>query len=186
MSAIWKFLGLDRLAAAGAAGQRDDRSSATETVRKIIKELDQLEPARARYIAAFAYILSRVANSDLDVSDQETLAMERAVRDLSGLREEEVVLVVQMAKSQTLLFGATENYLVTREFSQMASEEQKHTLLECLFAVSVADETVSSVEETEIRRIAGELDLGHAGFIAARSKYLQYVGSLKSPDPPRG
>ncbi len=34
----------------------------TDTVRRIVSELDKLDPARARYLAAFAYILSRVAS----------------------------------------------------------------------------------------------------------------------------
>jgi uncharacterized tellurite resistance protein B-like protein len=182
---LWKSLGLDRLAPAGASDPRHDRT-ATETVRKIVEELDRLDPDRARYIAAFAYILSRVANADLEISRVEIQAMERAVRDLGGLREEEAVLVVQMAKTQTLLFGATENFLVTREFHRMATPEQKRSLLECLFAVSAADETISSVEEAEIRRIVGELDLTHADFIAARSKFLQYVAVLKNQGPPAG
>jgi len=47
----------------------------TETVRKVIEALDQMEPSRARFIAAFGYILSRVANADLKISPEETRAM---------------------------------------------------------------------------------------------------------------
>ncbi|MFB3915538.1 MAG: hypothetical protein ACE14M_02335 [Terriglobales bacterium] len=49
----------------------------TDTVRKIVQKLDQIEPERARYIAAFAYILSRVATADLNISEAETREMER-------------------------------------------------------------------------------------------------------------
>ena len=49
----------------------------TETVRKVIEALDQMDPARARFIAGFGYILSRVANADLTISPEETRAMER-------------------------------------------------------------------------------------------------------------
>jgi hypothetical protein len=44
----------------------------TETVRRIVRELDQLDPSRARFLAAFAYVLSRVAGADLKVSETET------------------------------------------------------------------------------------------------------------------
>ncbi len=50
----------DRKAQTPAASPAD-----TETVRKIAAELDRLEPEKARFIAAFAYILSRVARADL-------------------------------------------------------------------------------------------------------------------------
>jgi hypothetical protein len=39
-----------------------------------------------------------------------------------------------MAKSQNLLIGATENYLVTREFERLATREQRLAVLDCLFA----------------------------------------------------
>ena len=51
----------------------------TDTVRKIVDALDRLEPQHARYLAAFGYILSRVARADLKVSPEETREMERIV-----------------------------------------------------------------------------------------------------------
>ena len=53
----------------------------TETVRKVIEALDKLDPARARFIAAFGYILSRVAYADLTISPEETHAMERIIME---------------------------------------------------------------------------------------------------------
>jgi len=44
---------------AAAGGSAD-----TDTVRRIVASLDRLDPAGARYIAAFAYILARVALAD--------------------------------------------------------------------------------------------------------------------------
>src|SRR5512146_1126955 len=84
------------------------RSAETDTVRKIVHELDQMPPERARYIAAFAYILSRVARADLNISEMETAEMERRVVQVGGLPEEQAILVVQMAKTQATLFGGTE------------------------------------------------------------------------------
>ena len=60
--------------------QRPPSASAeTESVRRITEVLDQMQPDHARYIAAFAYILSRVARSDQEVSPEETRAMEEIV-----------------------------------------------------------------------------------------------------------
>ena len=165
-----------------------DRSSSgtttrdeTETVRKIVQQLDSLEPQRARFIAAFAYILSRVARADMNISDAETREMEREVIRLGGLPAEQAVLVVQIAKTQATLFGGTENYLVTQEFNEMANLEQKLALLDCLFAVAAADEVISTVEEREIRLINDELRLTHDQFIGARYKFRQYLAVLKTP-----
>lgn len=152
----------------------------TDTVRKIVHALDQMEPHQARYTAAYAYILARVANADMNISEAETQEMEALVSRLSGLPEEQAILVVQIAKTQTVLFGGTENFLVTEEFNRMATEEQKLSLLNCLFAVAAADNSISGVEDREIRLIADELQLRHDQYIQVRLQYRKYLSVLNS------
>lgn len=159
--------------------QPPSATSETDTVRKIVGKLDQMPPEQARYVAAFAYILSRVARADMNISVEETAEMERRVMTVGGLPEELAILVVQMAKTQATLFGGTENFLVTHEFHEMATREQKLALLRCLFAVASADLDISTVEDREIRLINDELQLTHDDFIAARLEYKQYLSVLK-------
>lgn len=151
----------------------------TETVRKIVQELDQLPPERARYIAAFAYLLSRAARADLHIAEGETRVMERIIIEEGGLPEEQALIVVQMAKTQERLFGGTENYLVTREFERIATRQQKLALLECLFAVTAADENISSREDNAVKQIASELKLEHGDYIAARSRFREHLAVMK-------
>ncbi len=151
----------------------------TETVRKIVTELEALDADKARYVAAFAYILGRVAHADLEISAQETRKMEKIVHSLGHLPEAQSVLVVQIAKSQNRLFGGTENYLVTREFLEISSAEQRQELLDCLFAVSAADESISGVEEAQIRQIASELGFSHRDYVTARSAYNEHREVLR-------
>jgi uncharacterized tellurite resistance protein B-like protein len=177
---IWKFLGQEKEKLLGQAEPK--RASAdTETVRKIVRALDGMEAERARYVAAFAYLLSRVARADLNISEDETQEMERLVQEEGGLSEEQAILVVQMAKTQSRLFGGTENFLVTREFNKIATTEQKLALLNCLYAVSAADQSITTVEDNEISRIAKELFLTHEDLVAARLKYRKYLAVLKKP-----
>jgi len=143
----------------------------TETVRKVIEALDQIEPDRARFMAAFGYILGRVANADLKISPEETRAMERIIMERGALPEEQALIVVQTAKTRTQLFGGNENFLVTREFSRIATREEKLALLDCLFAVAAAEGGISTTEDNEIRQIVNELGLGHPDFIAVRSRW---------------
>ena len=51
----------------------------TDTVRRIVGELNRVDPPLARYLAAFAYVLSRVASADLGVSDVESEKMTEIV-----------------------------------------------------------------------------------------------------------
>src|SRR5688572_33509235 len=50
-------------------------------LRETLNALDQLEPDRARLLAAFAYLLGRVAHADQHVSAEETAAMEALVTE---------------------------------------------------------------------------------------------------------
>jgi uncharacterized tellurite resistance protein B-like protein len=154
----------------------------TETVRRIVTELENLAPREARYLAAFAYILGRVANTDLEISEAETRKMEEIVKRLGHPSEEQAILVVQIAKSQNRLFGGTENYLVSREFREIASEDQRRELLDCMFAVSAADDSISAAEENVIRQIADELGFTREAFVVARAAWSEKRAVLRPPE----
>jgi uncharacterized tellurite resistance protein B-like protein len=175
---IWKFLGLNPPASSPSRS-----TDQTETVRKIVQRLDQLPDEQARYVAAFAYLLSRAARADLQVSAEETAVMERIVMKEGGLPEELAVIVVQMAKTQNQLFGATEDYLVTREFERIAPPEQRLALLECLFAVTASDENITGVEDNVVKNIASELKLTHADYVSAKSRFREHLAVLKLGRP---
>lgn len=152
----------------------------TETVRRIVAELEAMEPGRARLIAAFAFVLARVANADQSISPEETRRMEQAVVEYGGLPEEQAVLAVQIAKSQQRLSGGTENFLVTRELGQIADRAEKERVLHCLFAVSAADDEITLNEENAIRQVATELGFSHREFSAVRSAYNDKRSVLKN------
>ena len=183
--AIWKYLGLETGGEPGPNRKTGKVSAETETVRKIVDALDRLEPERARYIAAFAYLLGRVAHADQHISPEETQEMERLVMERGGLPEEQAILVVQMAKTQNLLFGGTENFLVSREFGKIANREQKLALLDCLYSVCAANQSISVQEDNEIRNISSELKLDHEDFIAVRLNYRESLAVLKKQSGPR-
>lgn len=156
-----------------------DAPGDTSTVRKIVQSLEQLPPERARYLAAFAYLLSRVANADLDISDQETRKMEDIVRRFGDLPEAQAVLTIEIAKSQSRLFGGTEDFKVAREFKELSERKERHELLHCLFAVSAADGQISRSEEEQIRRIASELGLSHREMADIRSDYNEHRSVMR-------
>jgi uncharacterized tellurite resistance protein B-like protein len=156
-----------------SAQQTEAGEGETRTVRKIVAELEAMEPEQARFIAAFAYILSRVANADLHISAEETRKMEEIVQENGHIPENQAILVVQIAKSQNQLFGGTEDFLVTREFRDISTLEQRRELLDCLFRVSAADDSISSQEESHVRQIASELGFEYRDYIEARSRYSE-------------
>jgi len=162
-----------------AVASSSTSSADTETVRRIVASLDAMDPARARYIAAFAFLLCRVARTDLVISDDEAAEMERIVMQRGGLAEVQAVLVLEIAKSHQALFGSTENFLVTREFNKIATREERIALLDCLFAVSASDQSISTAEDSEIVRICAELQLPRDEVVSARGRYREYLAVLK-------
>lgn len=150
------------------------------TIREIVKELNHLPQDQAKYLAAFAYILGRVANADLDISDEETKKMEEIVHGFTEITSDLSILIVQIAKSQNLLFGGTEDYLVVREFKEISNYHQREGLMHCLFAVAGADDEISNEENEEIRNISQELGFTNRDFIDVRTHYLDKLTLLKN------
>lgn len=164
----------------GLADREDEHH--VDSLGEIEKALTHLEPVQARFVAGFAYILSRVAGADHHISDVESALMERLVAERGGLPPDQASLVVRIAKAQTERHRGTEDFIVTREFAAIATREQKLALLDCLFAVSSSDSSIRTIEDNEIRRIASELKLEHADFIAVRSAHTGHLEVLRRPD----
>lgn len=171
---IWELL--SRKEPAATAGE-------TDTVRAIVRRLDALPPERARYVAAFAYILARVAHADLAVSAAETERMVRLLVERGHLPPEQATLAVEIANQQAHAHGGTEDFLVTREFRQLSTLEERRELLDCLFVVSAADAAVSGAEDDVIRRIASELGLSRADLAAARAAWREHRQVLRGGRP---
>src|SRR4029453_11894574 len=101
----------------------------TATVRRIVARLEAMPAEQARFVASAAYTLARAANADLEISDEETAAIEAALRSKETLEEPTAVLVTEMAKLQAKTVGGTEDYVVTREFRNLASDQQRLEVL---------------------------------------------------------
>lgn len=170
---ILEFLGINE-------PTRDSSENGVESIRQISRKLEEMDVERARYLAAFAYMLGRVAHADLEISDEEGAKMESILMEKASLPHDQAVMILEIAKQQNRLFGHVENFLVTREFNTVASRRQKLDLLDCLFAVCAADRSISTVEDREIRQIASELLLEHREFIQTRSRYRDSLDFLKS------
>src|SRR5947207_13134503 len=156
-----------------------DERADTQTVRRIVDEIASLPPERARYLAAFAYTLTRAAAADLDISDLEERAIERIVVEHGGLTEPQAVLVAQVARNQEVLFGATEDYLVTRQFRQISTPEQRLELLRCCYLVGAADDTITSDESDTLQEIAKELDVEAADVKAIRHEFEPKLAAIQ-------
>jgi uncharacterized tellurite resistance protein B-like protein len=182
-----RFLGLDR-----PAGSLADRTgpeplavdtvdeAETETVRRIVARLEALPRAEARYLASFAYVMSRAAHADLDVSDEETALIERFIVEYGEVDASQAVLVTEMAKFQARLQGGTEDFVVTREFRRISTSEQRVALLRCCFAIGAVDGTITAEEASVVNQIARELDIEPDVVNTVRAEFHDQLSSVRA------
>ena len=174
--ALGRFLGGTGGPSRPAPGSPGD----TATVRRIVGELDALPVDRARFLAAFAYILTRAAAADLEISDVESRVIEELVVEHGGLSAAQALLVAQIARSQSLLFGGTEDYLVTRQFRELSTEDERLALLRCCYLVGAADDSITAVESDTLQQIAKELDLERASVNAIRHEFEPKLAAIQA------
>lgn len=173
-----RFLPPASAASPGPAAPAEDHD--TETVRRIAGQLDALPIDRARFLAAFAYILMRAAAADLEISDVEARIIEDLVAEHGGLPPAQAVLVAQMAKSQSLLYGGTEDYLVTRQFRDLSTETDRLALLRCCYLVGAADDTITVEESDTLQEIARELDIDRRAVNVIRDEFAPKLSAMKA------
>ena len=151
----------------------------TATVRRIVARLEAMPADRARLVASAAYTLARAAHADLDISTDETAVMERELQTHGAIDEPTAVLVTEMAKLQARTVGGTEDYVVTREFATLASEQQRMDVLRACFAVGAASGTISAEESATLNQIASELKLDTAVISSIRSEFHDRLTAVR-------
>lgn len=167
---------LDLLGLRPAGG---DAAAAPDAVREIVATLERLDPERARYVAAFAMVLSRVAHADLHIDERERAKIAEILVDRGHLTPEEAEAAAGIATARSHVTGGTEHFLATRELSEIATPEQKEEVVDCLFAVSAADGAISTQEESQVRQVASELGLAHRELARVRSRWNEYREILR-------
>jgi len=185
MSFLRRLFGGDDAPAAPAptpvpAAAAQAPAAETATVRKIVAQLEALPPDRARLLAGAAYVVSRAANADMAISDEEVALMERTLVERTGVSEAEAVIVVEIARQQARLFGSTEDYLVTREFKRVSTPEQRLGVLRACFQVAAANDEISSPETAVLNQIATELDIELADFDAIRAEHREQLSVVRA------
>jgi uncharacterized tellurite resistance protein B-like protein len=151
----------------------------TQSVHMIAAALSGLPPARARYVAAFAYLLGRAANANLDISDAERGEMTNIAGE-AGLDAATAKLVMDLSAHLSADFGATEDFLVAREFKAISTMEERHRLLRACFLVMAADDVIDASEAHLVNRIAEELDVERADLNRIRDEFHDRLSGVQA------
>jgi uncharacterized tellurite resistance protein B-like protein len=149
-------------------------------LRSLVEALDRLEPARAQYLARFAYLLGRVARADEQISAEETRAMETLLVDHGQLSPDQAMLAVSLAKTSSLMFGANADFAVTQEFVDATTYDERLALVRCMFAVAASDQRISIAEEGELHRITTHLRIEGPDLTAIRLQHRRFLPGLST------
>lgn len=161
----------------GAASAAPRRVLYRDAVRR---RLGGLAPDRAEFMGVFAGLLVRVAYADLDVNERERDSLRDVMISHAGLSPAEAEAVVDVVVTQAADVAGIDYAALTRAFNELADETEKERLIDCLFAVATADDTVSVIEDEEIRSVARALLLDHGQFIAIRSRYKEQLEVIQA------
>lgn len=171
MSRLLRFLGIGERA--------EPQNPAVEILDGIAQQLDELEPERAGFFAAFAYLLARVAGADLRVQDEEISSMERALQQTAGISAEEARIALEISRVQMTELGGTHNFLVARAFRERSEPAERLSLLRCLYTVAAADGVITGDEAAEITNIAEEIGLNRTDVTALRSEFKDKLAEFR-------
>ena len=158
----------------------DDAKPDVHALDALEEALSHVPPDEARRVAAFAYLLSRVAHADHEVTGAEREAMVRLLVDRAHLAPGQAEIVIGIATSKIVHVRGTQDYLVSREVAARASVEEKRALIDGLYAVCAADGLISTIEDNDVRRVASEIDLEHHDVVDIRATYRGSLAVLKS------
>ena len=152
-----------------AGGSGNEIRPGSASVQRIAAEFEQFDDDTARYLAAFAYVLGRLAAADHEVDDTEVAAIELALVDIAGIDPGHARLVAEAAHIEAQEEGGTQDYIATRDFRRIASREQRVLLLKCLMKVASADGEITKEENREVLQIAEELGFAFPELKALRA-----------------
>lgn len=162
----------------GTQGSKQDDPNYSKTIERIEKSLDGLPEKQGLFLACFALLLTRVANADLDISENEKERIKQALMQHGGLSLEQSKVVESIAVESTLK-DAVENHLVVRKLNEIVTRDQKTNIIRALLHIACADD-LTEIESNQIALIAQGLMLTRSEFLALRSEFREHLSILKN------
>jgi uncharacterized tellurite resistance protein B-like protein len=159
---------------------RTDTRAPSGYLATIRAHLEALPEKRAEFVAAFAGLLVRVAHADDDISAAERSRLHDLIAAHAGLSAAESTVVAEIAVHQATHLAGIDYASLTNAFNELATEGDKESLIDCLYAVATADQSASVVEDEEIRKVSRALLLTHEQFIAVRTRYKEQLAVIQA------
>ena len=129
---------------------------------------DAEEQAQHRLRLAVAALLLEMTRMDDQVRPEECEIVESAIRGHFDLTANETQELIDLAAAERC--EATDYFQFTSLINKHYTPQQRVQLIEHLWTVAYADETLHHYEEHLVRKIAQLLHVPHSAFIAAKHR----------------
>lgn len=159
-----------------SAGSSNDRGTIHTKLKKLLPQEDD---AKLETVACIAGLFARVAHADYQIDQSEKEAMNFALNEWTSLAPDHIQGVVELAISETKKLAGLENQTYTRHLCEVLNQDERYGLVEALFALAAADDSVENSESEEIRLINQGLKLSPQHFTAARATVAKKLAALK-------
>ena len=164
----------------GLGDRSGGRQSEPASIAALSSQLDELPAEDSRFIAAFAYLLARIAGADLRIDDEERATMVKRLGTFAEVGAERAELLADAALQLADLNSASDDHLVARAFRDVSDEKSRLSLLRCLYAVAAADDLITTAEDNEIFVIATEIGVSQTDVVALRAEHREQLGTMKA------
>ncbi len=137
---------------------------------KTLINAEQDDPAARGHALrlATAVLLIEVVRADYEEDDKETEAVIRQLQLHFELSEEETLILVKEAEERA------DHSVSLREFTRLLHENlsvvEKHSIIEMLWLIAVADDHLDKHEDYVVRKVAELLYVTHGDLIRIRNK----------------
>jgi uncharacterized tellurite resistance protein B-like protein len=164
----------------GLGGASKGRESEPVSLAEIGAQLEALPAEEARFVAAFSYLLARIAGADLRTDDVERDSIASRLESFAEIDQNLAGILADTAIQAAVDHDASDDHLVARAFRDMSERPERIRLLRCLYAVAAADENISAVEDNEIYEVARSIGIDQTDVVALRMEFKKYLGALKT------
>ena len=131
------------------------------------------------FITGLSGLLGKVAFSDGEISKEEIDEIFKVLSKNCSLNEKLYQAVLSILQSHVPELLGIEDYRYLRIINDNCSRQQKLELLENLYLVAAANESISSDEDNSVAIISKGLKLTNDEFIEVRLKFKDKLDSLK-------
>jgi uncharacterized tellurite resistance protein B-like protein len=169
---LWKIFGIDKK-------ERSEDPELGKLFGGMEAILQGFAESDIKYVTGFAGLLGKVAYADMEISEDEVAKMQSVLSNTLRLRDAQVGLIIEMLQKHSVQLCSIEDYRYVRMINEECDKEQKMELIEAMFAVASADESVSSEEDSAIYVVSKGIGLSHKEFVSVRAQFKKYLEVLK-------